>query len=99
MAVQLRSVERTWMGSGREDFCIALEKADRWIHSQRLDRFYDEQYALRRISCVFRNKTISWTNREFDLVFSDFMEKASKLSDNMYYLESWYIHAEYSKFH
>lgn len=99
MAVLARSLERTWMGSGREDFCVALEEAKRWIKLRKPDRFYDEQYALRRMSCVFRNKPISWTNREFDLVFSDFMEKASKLSDNMYYLENWYIHAEYSKFH
>lgn len=99
MAILSRSLEQTWLGCGREDFCVALEEANRWIKLRKQDRFYDEQYALRRIFCSFRNKTISWTNRELDLAFSDFMEKASKLSDNMYYLENWCIHAEYNKFH
>ena len=87
----MRELEQTWTGHGKNNCFEAIRQANRWLHSNRPDKFYDTDYAKRSMHCRItdHNSMVHWWNYGEHDDICDFIDKLyeqiNKMDEYDYY--------------
>ena len=94
----MRELKQTWTGRGKNNCFEAIRQANHWLHSNRPDKFYDTDYAMRGMNCTVMNYSmVCWWNDDKHGELCDLIDKLCKQIENMKEDDSYYINARFIK--